>query len=85
MHLMISTPVKNAEFFPIEYVQLSSAAELSGELLKSWLKIILAEEDARQFQMVELATEQFRFDEWRAKDLRMAVSCRDLRRCLCLQ
>ncbi len=56
------------EFFPIEYVQLSSAAELSGELLKSWLKIILAEEDARQFQMVELATEQFRFDEWRAKD-----------------
>ena len=56
------------EFFSIEYVQLSAAAELSGELVKSRLKIILTEKDARQFQMAELATKQFRVDEWRAKD-----------------
>ena len=56
------------EFFPIEDVQLSAAAELTSELVKSWLEITLAEENARQFQMVELATKQFRFDEWRAKD-----------------
>ena len=56
------------EFFAVEYVQLSSTAELSSELVKSRLEIILAEEDARKLQLVELATEPFRFDEWRAKD-----------------
>ena len=56
------------EFFAIEYVQLSPAAELASELLKSRLEIILTEEDARKVQMVELSTKPFRFDEWRAKD-----------------
>ena len=56
------------EFFAIEYVQLSAAAELSSELVKSRLEIVLAEQDARKLQIVELATKPFRFDEWRTKD-----------------
>ena len=56
------------EFVAIEYVQLSATAELSSELVKSRLEIILAEEDARKLQIVKLATKPFRFDEWRAKD-----------------
>jgi hypothetical protein len=56
------------ELFAIEYVQLGPAAELASELVKRRLEIILAEEDARKVQMVELATELFRFDERRAKD-----------------
>ena len=55
-------------FFATEYVQLSPAADLSSELVKSRLEIILAEEDARKLQIFELATNPFRFDEWRTKD-----------------
>ena len=70
------------EFFATEYVQLNPAADLSSELVKSRLEIILAEEDARELQIVELATELFRFDERRTKDFewpRRAATFGDVR------
>src|SRR5206468_6438065 len=72
---------KRPEFFAIKHVNLRAATKLSSEFVKSRLKIILAEEDTRQLSMVELATEQFRFDAWRAKDFewpRRAPSLRDV-------
>ena len=56
------------ECIAIDYVQLGATTKLSSKLVKSRLEIRLAKDDARQVQIVEFATESFRFDEWRAEN-----------------
>src|SRR6266576_6600063 len=85
MRLITYASSKRLKDASVDYVKLSAATDLPGELVECWLEIIFSEEDTRQLQPIELLAERLRIDEWCSEDFERPRSATAFGNVGCLQ